>query len=72
MKVLYLMMGLFLLPFGVFVTYFDRYLAQRQDELRRAGLRDVNLYWPLTGPRPFSGPTMIFAGLVFLLVYFLT
>jgi ABC-type uncharacterized transport system permease subunit len=71
MKVLYLILGIFLLPFGVFVLYFDRYLAQRQEELHRRGRTEINLYRPLVGPRPFSGVVMVFAGLVFLLAYFL-
>ncbi len=69
MKLVYLMTGIILVPFGIVVVYVDRYLARKQEELRRQGMSDVNLYWPVSGPRPWMGPILIAAGLTFLLIY---
>lgn len=71
MKVLYLIMGVVLVPFGITVIYVNKYLARKQEELRYRGFKNVNLYWPIVGPRPASGPTFTIAGLLFLLLYFL-
>jgi hypothetical protein len=71
-NILYLIMGIVLVPFGVTVIYVNQYLARKQNELHRRGFRDVNLFWPyVIGPRPWAGPVLILAGVFFLLFYFL-
>ena len=72
MKVLYLIIGIVLAPFGITVIYVNEYLGRKQEDLRRRGFKDVNLFCPyLVGPRPWAGPVLIIAGLVFLIFYFL-
>jgi hypothetical protein len=72
MKILYLIMGVALVPFGITVIYVNQYLGRKQEELRRRGFKDVNLFWPYPlGPRPYIGPVFIIAGIFFLLFYFL-
>jgi hypothetical protein len=71
MRTLYLILGPVLVAFGVFVKYIDQYLARKQEELRRKGRTDVNLYWPAYGPRPMMGPALIICGLIMVLLYFL-
>ncbi len=72
MKLLYLIMGIMLVPFGITVIYVNEYLARKQEELHRRGFKNVSLLWPyLYGPRPMAGPVLILAGCAFLLLYFL-
>jgi len=64
-------MGIILVPFGITVIYVNEYLGRKQEEFRRQGLKDANLFWPyLVGPRPYIGPVFIIAGIFFLLLYF--
>lgn len=72
MKIVYLIAGIILVPFGVTVIYANDYLARKQEELHRRGFKNVNLFRPyLSGPRPWAGPVLILAGLFFLVFYFL-
>ena len=72
MKLLHLIMGIILVPFGITVIYVNECLARKQEELHRRRFKDVNLFWPyLIGPRPWAGPVLIIAGLFFLIIYFL-
>jgi hypothetical protein len=71
MKTAFLILGVILVPFGITVIYVNEYLGRKQEELRRQGFRDLNLFWPFRGHPRWSGPLFIVAGFFFLLVYFL-
>lgn len=64
MRTLYLIRGPVFVAVGVFVKYLDHYLARKQEELRREGRTDVNLYRRAYGPRPMMGPTLIICGFI--------
>jgi len=71
MKTAFLILGVILVPFGITVIYVNEYLGRKQEELRRQGFRDLNLFWPFQRRPRWSGPLFIIAGFFFLLVYFL-
>jgi hypothetical protein len=71
MKTVYLIMGIILVPFGITMIYVNDYLGRKQEELRRQGFKDLNLFWPFWSRPRWSGPVFICAGLFFLLFYFL-
>ena len=71
MKTLFLVLGLIFFSGGIFIKYSNEYLARKQKELEQRGIKNVNLYWSLVGPRPYLGPAFIITGLGFLLLFFL-
>ena len=52
MTLIYLVLGIVLVPFGVAVYYADKYLANKQREFQGRGDWFTNAYWPIFGPRP--------------------
>lgn len=68
-NIIYLMLGIILIPCGVVVFYVDQYLARKQGELHTKGNLSTNVYWPIFGPRPWIAVVFIIAGLIFLLLF---